>query len=92
MQYQLTRTRRDAVAEVEIGTRSVRNSLTATTRVMGVSTDAGRAGRALDLQMFSDAIAATATPTGGSADDVTTAIGSIIGIGVAAANTKVAHS
>ena len=55
---------------------------------MGAGTDAGHAGRALVLQMFSGAIAATATPTGGSADVVTTAIGSIIGIGVVAANAK----
>ena len=80
-------TPRDAVAGPRTGTKSVRNSLTAMTRVTGVGTVADRRDRALIVQTFSGALVATAisTVTGGSADVViVTAIGVIIGIGVAA--------
>jgi len=55
------------------------------TLVTGVGTDAARAGHGLVLVTFLGAIVAIATPTGGNADVViVTAIGSTIGIGVAA--------
>ena len=64
-------------------------------RVTGVGTVADPADRALVLQTFSGAIVATVIliVTGSSADVViVTAIGTKIGIGVAAANGKVSHS
>ena len=87
------RTPRDGVGDPRTGTKSVRNSLTAMTRVTGVGTVADRADPA--LQTLSDATVATAilTVTGSSADVViVTAIGVTIGIGVAAANGKDCHS
>ena len=88
-------TPRDAVAGPRTGTKSVRNSLTAMTRVMGVGTVADLRDRALLVQMFSAALVATVISivTGGSADVViVTAIGVTIAIGVAAANGKDTHS
>ena len=58
------------------------------TRVTGVGTVVARAGHDLVLLTFSGAIVATATQTGGNADVVITAIGLMIGIGVAAANAR----
>ena len=89
------RTPRDVVAEPRTGTRSVRNSLTAMTRVTGVGTVTDRADRAPVSQMCLGGIVATAilTATGPTADVViVTAIGVTIGIGVAAANGKDCHS
>ena len=88
-------TPRDAVAGAGTGTKSVRNSLTAMTRVMGVGTVADLRDHALLVQMFSAALVATVISivTGGSADVViVTAIGVTIAIGVAAANGKDTHS
>lgn len=76
-------TPRDVGADHRTGTRSVRNSSTAMTHVMGV----GTAGGLTVVPTFSAAIAATviATQTGGHAYvEIATAIGSTIGPGVIA--------
>ena len=89
------RTLRDADAEPRTGTRSVRNSLTATTRVTAVGTVVDRARRALVLQTFSGVPVAIAISivTGSSAGVViATAMGVTIAIGVAAGNGKDSHS
>jgi hypothetical protein len=83
------RTPKDVVAESRTRTKSVRSSLTATTRVTGVGTVADPRDHALELQTFSDAPVASAILIAWSADVVIViAIGVTIGIGVVAANPK----
>jgi len=73
--------------ETGTGVTSVRNSLTATTRVMGVGTAADPI-EALDLQTCSGVIIATnAIATGGSAETVATT-----GIGIATGVAAGSHS
>lgn len=62
------------------------------TRGTGVGTIADREGHGLVLVTFLGAIVATATPTGGNADVVITAIGNTTGIRVTAANAQRSHS
>ena len=79
------RTPRDAVAESRTRTKSVRNSLTAMTRVTGVGTVVDRADRALRTLSGATVVTAISTVTGSNADAViVTAIGDTIGIGVVA--------